>query len=153
MTALAFDPAFVARVSTARPAEMTALLLEEAIRELDVTIAAIGEKAIEKRYMASARALKIVDFLHETLDYEAGGDIAVNLDKVYRLAMARICRINPFNDVDSAKIAQRILEPQAAAWRAIDAQEQADDDMPEIKALPGLMARQARPAGQPVYAR
>ena len=143
MMNVAFDPAFVERVSTARPAEMTAMLLEEAIRSLEEAIDAIRDGEIETRFMASARAMKIVGFLHETLNYEDGGDVAINLDRVYRLAMARIGRINPFNEPSSAEAAIRVLQPQAEAWRKIDADE-VMAGAPDIETLPAIAHAQAQ---------
>ena len=145
MTAVNFDPAFVERISSARPAEMTAMLLEAAIEALKDASEAIHEGAIERRFMSSAKAMKIVGFLHETLNYEEGGDVAVNLDKVYRLAMARIARINPFNEALSAEAAIRVLTPQAEAWRRIDA-EDVMSDVPEIETLPPIAYAQASAA-------
>lgn len=143
MTALAFEPAFIERISAARPAEMTAMLLEAAIESLADSIAAIHAGEIERRFMSSAKAMKIVGFLHETLNYEDGGDVAVNLDRVYRLAMSRIARVNPFNEAHSAEAAIRVLQPQAEAWRKIDAEE-AMLDLPEIETLPGIAYAQAK---------
>jgi len=143
MTHVTFDPAFIERVSSARPAEMTAMLLEEAVRALEETIQAIETKNIERRFQSSARAMKVVGFLHEILNFEQGGDVAVNLDRVYRMAMARIARINPFNEAVSAHAAIEILKPQAEAWRAVDAEE-AMQGMPEIRTLPGVAAKAAR---------
>ncbi len=145
MNAVTFDPAFVERVSSARPAEMTAMLLEEAVRSLEETVDAIAANQIERRFMASARAMKIVGFLHEILNFEEGGDVAINLDRVYRLAMARIARINPFNETESAVAAIRVLKPQANAWRMIDAEE-ADTDLPSIETLPGVGQAAHQPA-------
>lgn len=144
MTAVAFDPAFVERIASARPAEMTAMLLEEAIKSLQEAREAAITGAVEHRFLASARAMKIVGFLHETLNFDEGGDVAVNLERLYRLTMARIARINPFNDGESALAAVRMLKPQADAWRRIDADEAAD--LPEIEALPGIAAQTARQA-------
>ena len=45
--------------------------------------------------MASARAMQVVGFLHETLNFEDGGDVALNQDKIYRIAMARITPHQP----------------------------------------------------------
>lgn len=149
MTAVSFDPAFVERISSARPAEMTAMLLEEAVKSLEESVAAIEAGAVEARFIASSRAMKIVGFLHETLNFSEGGDVAINLDRVYRMAMARIARVNPFNDSASAETAIRILTPQAEAWRRIDAEE-AMDDLPPIETLPGLAA--AKQSAQSVYA-
>ena len=140
MTTVAFDPAFIARVSAARPAEMTALLIEDAIHALEETIDAIEKQEIERRFLASARAMKVVGFLHEILNFEEGGDIAVNLDRVYRMAMARIARINPFNEAESARAAIAVLLPQAEAWRQIDTEEVAQGQL-DIQTLPGLAAQ------------
>jgi len=148
MTHVAFEPEFIQRVSAARPAEMTALLLEEAIRALEETVEAIEGNEIERRFVASARAMKIVGFLHEILNFEEGGDVAVNLDRVYRMAMARIARINPFNEALSAHAAIAVLKPQAEAWREIDAEEQ-KQGMPDIQTLPGLAASTS---GHPAHA-
>lgn len=150
MTAIAFDPAFIERVSTARPAEMTAMLLEEAVSALQESIQAVHDGAIEARYMASARAMKVVGFLHETLNFEDGGDVAMNLDRIYRIAMARITRINPFNDAESAYAAINVLRPQAEAWRELDQQEQLMGGMPAIATAPHLAANMVGP--QPMHA-
>lgn len=139
-TAIAFDPAFIQRISTARPAEMTAMLLEEAVRALQESIQAIHAGDIQDRFNSSARAMKVVGFLHETLNFEDGGDVAVNLDRIYRIAMARITRINPFNDAEAAYAAINVLRPQAEAWRELDHQESLMDDMPKIETAPHIAA-------------
>lgn len=148
MTTVVFDAAFVERISSARPAEMTAMLLEESVRALEECIEAIENNEIERRFMSSARAMKIVGFLHETLNFEEGGDVAINLDRIYRLAIARIARVNPFNEIESAVAAIRVLKPQAEAWRDVDAEE-THEDMPDIATVPGLGQR---PAPMPAYA-
>lgn len=151
MTAINFDPAFVERLSSARPAEMTAMLLEEAIKSLQDAAVAIQQGSIERRFNSSAKAMKIVGFLHETLNYEDGGDVAINLDRVYRLAMSRIGRINPFNEILSVEAAIRVLQPQADAWRQIDADVTLRED-PEIETLPGVAYAQSATAAVPAHA-
>ena len=59
------------------------MLYDGALAQLAQARAAIGERAIERRWQHVRRATAIVDGLQRSLDHAAGGEIARLLDRLY----------------------------------------------------------------------
>jgi flagellar secretion chaperone FliS len=109
------------RLGSASAAEMVVILFEEAIASLENAIDAIARREVERRFHASTRAMEIVACLHDSLDLERGGAVAHSLDRIYRVALARITLVNPLNSATAAREATELLEPLLDAWRRIAA--------------------------------
>ncbi len=109
-------------IMTASPARLVAMLFDRAIASLNEAIEAIKAGDIERRWNANRRAIEVVAHLAMTLDMEKGGQIAQNLDQLYRFVLSLLPQIDLRNDVRPAEDAIRILEPLRVSWHELSGQ-------------------------------
>lgn len=103
-------------VMTASPARLVAMLFDRAISSLKEAVRAIEAGEIEARWRANTRATDIVSHLALTLDMERGGEIAANLDDLYRFILERLPAIDIHNDAQTAHDMIALLEPLRRSW-------------------------------------
>ena len=104
---------------TASPAQLVVMLIEKATASLHEAIAAIEAQQIEERWRANKRAMEIINHLDLTLDMEQGGEIAVNLRRLYTFALRRLADVDFNNDTQAARDVIKLLEPMLASWREL----------------------------------
>lgn len=107
------------QIMTASPARRVAMLLDKAISCLNDALRAIEAGDIEARWRANKRAMEIVECLWGTLDMEKGGEIAANLDKLYKFLLVHMPDIDIHNDPKPARDAISILDPLRRSWHAV----------------------------------
>ncbi len=106
---------------TLAPARQIVLLYDGAIRRIKEARQAIERRAIEERHVAVGKAAAIIDALHACLDYERGGEIARNLDRLYTYFGIRLQRINLKDDVEACdELIERLGELRASWARIAD---------------------------------
>lgn len=88
------------QVLNASPAERIVLAYDGAIRFLMAARRAVEEKNIEERYLNNKKAVNLISYLMETLDMERGGDIAVNLRRLYVFMLRRLIDVDLKNSVE-----------------------------------------------------
>jgi flagellar protein FliS len=129
---------------TAHPAMGTRLVIlmyDGAIGALNKALAAIEEGDLEGRCKAVNMALDILTQLCMSLDHDQGGQVAGNLDKLYRFMIARLARTNLLNDPEPAREVLQLLDPLYQAWRTLDQQIAAGYARPDsIPAKPEIRA-------------
>lgn len=133
-------------VMTASPAKLVALLYERAIGSLKAVVRAIEADDIESRWKANKKAIDIVSHLLMTLDIERGGNIAANLDQLYRFMLTRLTQVDIRNDAQIARDVINLLEPLHESWKQLAAQ--GTEMPPEAPKVPDYASAQERPAGQ-----
>lgn len=106
-------------VMTASPAKLVAMLYGKAIGALREAIEAIRAGDIERRWRANATAQEIVAHLYGTLDLDRGGDVAGNLEQLYRFMLRRLPQIDLRNDAAVAEEILGLLEPLARSWEEL----------------------------------
>ena len=113
----AADRYLVERVSTASPAELTAMLydgcvgaIKGAVRLLDA-----GEHLGARPKLLKAQ--EIVLHLRTTLNHEAG-ELAANLEALYTYAWTKLVDANVQRSSAAAQEALDVIEPLQQAWRA-----------------------------------
>ena len=69
-----------------------------------------------------AKACRILAGLQGSLDYERGGDIAVNLGQLYGYSIRKLfaANVNLDNAPDNVAEVKSLLEPIAEAWETMD---------------------------------
>ncbi|MBX6323215.1 MAG: flagellar export chaperone FliS, partial [Rhodospirillaceae bacterium] len=90
------------QLNGASPALLVAMLIEKAIVSLKEAIRAIEANDVQARWQANNRASEIINHLWLTLDTEAGGEIAQNLDRLYRFMMNHLVKVDLRNDPQPA---------------------------------------------------
>ena len=107
------------QIMTASPARLVAMLFEKAISCLNEAIRAIEAGDIQARWKSNSRAMEIINHLLTTLDMDKGGDIAKNLDQIYRFMLARLPQVDINNNPAPARDVIGLLEPLRRSWQVV----------------------------------
>lgn len=122
MTKNAADKYQVQQIMTASPARLVAMLFDKAISSLHEAIRAIEAGNVEARWRANGRAMEIVSHLWATLDMEKGGQIAANLDQLYKFMLERLPDVDLHNNPGPARDVIGLLEPLRKSWHTVASQ-------------------------------
>jgi flagellar protein FliS len=106
---------------TLAPLTQIVLLYDGAIRRIKEARQAIEERRVKDRYTAVEKAGAIVDALHAALDHERGGEIAVQLDRIYTYVGFRLQRVNLDDDPAICDELVARLGELRASWAQIAA--------------------------------
>jgi len=130
---------------TASPVKLVFMLYDKAIVSLKEAIRAIEAGEIEARWKANTRAIEIVAHLRGTLDHERGGEISVNLDRLYGFILSLLPKVDFNNDAKTAQTVIDLLSPLRDSWRELAAM--GDAPMKEAARIAAQMP--AAPANGP----
>lgn len=101
---------------TASPARLVVMLYDRAIQSLNDAIKAIEAGDIERRWKSNKNANEIITHLAMTLNFEQGGEIALNLNDLYRFMLRTLVNVDVRNDPQAARDVIKLLEPLRASW-------------------------------------
>lgn len=107
------------KVEGASPHQLVKILFDELLLAMDATAIAMrgGDRA--KAFQKQTRALTLLHALETSLDFEKGGEIAMNLAVIYREARRRMLAAVAENDADKVLSARSIINDIAEAWSQI----------------------------------
>ena len=103
-------------VQSASKEKILLMLYEGAIRFMKQAIAAIEKRDIAGRGMNVGRAYDIVMELNNTLNFEAGGDLAKNLEQLYMFVTDQLTQANIKNDKVPLEHALKTMETLYSGW-------------------------------------
>ena len=106
-------------VMEADPHKLIQLLLEGALTRLSMAKNFIEQKNYEAKNEKIGRAIDIVCALQESLDHDKGGDVSVNLERLYDYMSRRLFDANRLNDVDIINEVMSLLLEVKAGWEGI----------------------------------
>ena len=109
------------RVEGADSHELVAILYDELLKALDAMSVAISRGDYVQRGERQSKALRLISGLEMGLDYEKGGEIAIDLAKVYREARRLVIAAGRENDGEKIVQAREMLGGIADAWGQIRA--------------------------------
>jgi flagellar protein FliS len=135
------------QILSASPAKLVAMLLDRAIGSLHEAVRAIEAGEIEARWRANERAIEIINHLWMTLDLEKGGEIAANLDRLYRFMLARLPEVDIHNNPGPARDVIGLLEPLRRSWHTVA--ERTKGPAPVGQATPAGQSAAKRPGEEP----
>ena len=115
-TSEAADRYLVERVSTASPAELTAMLFDACVASIKGAVRLLTEGDALGARPKLLKAQDIVMGLRTTLNHEAG-ELAGNLEALYTYAWGRLVDANVHRDAAAAQEALEVMEPLQQAWR------------------------------------
>ncbi|ABQ66583.1 flagellin-specific chaperone FliS-like protein [Rhizorhabdus wittichii DC-6] len=107
------------RVEGASPHRLIGILFEELMKALEIMTAAQRAGMTAKAIDRQARASNILLALETSLDYRNGGEIAVNLAKIYREARRLVRLGGRDNQPELVDRARSYLAEIVEAWEAI----------------------------------
>lgn len=107
------------QIKTATPLQLVCMLYDGAIKFANLALAGIREKNIEKKTVNIIKTEKIVNELRNSLNFEKGGEIAVNLDKLYDFMFTYLIEANSNDDEKKLMHVIKMLEMLRESWYAI----------------------------------
>jgi flagellar secretion chaperone FliS len=113
------DTDLAARIDSATPHALVALMYERLIESLDVLSATIAQGRTIKNSDHSGRASAILVALQTSLDQEKGGALANTLSEIYRAMGARLSRVIAEQDSDLLSELRDGLATVAEAWMQV----------------------------------
>jgi len=106
-------------VNDANPHRLVQMLLEGVLGKLAVAKGLIIRGDIANKGEIISQAMAIVGGLRSSLDMEAGGELAANLDDLYEYIERRLLLANLNNDVDIVVEVAELLSKIKSGWDAI----------------------------------
>ena len=103
-------------VQSRTPLELVTMLYDGALRFMAVARDAIVRKDIPARRDALNRTMAIISELQSALNLEAGGEVAVDLDRLYEYASVRLLDAAMRNDIGPVDEVRRIFEILRDGW-------------------------------------
>ena len=106
-------------VEAASPHKLIQMLFEGALSRIALAKHFMHEKNIAKKGENISSAIGIIAGLQGSLDFEAGGEIAKNLDALYNYMMNALMQANISNDEEKLDNITQILIEIKSAWDSI----------------------------------
>lgn len=103
----------------ATPLDLIIMLYDGAIESLNKAATSITMKETQIKIKHINRAVAIIDELNRSLNFEAGGEIANNLQELYLYMMKELTLANLRNDIGKINHVESILKELVTAWRHI----------------------------------
>ncbi|QUN06850.1 flagellar export chaperone FliS [Shewanella yunxiaonensis] len=108
-------------IAVASPHRIIQLMFNGALERLAQCRYAIEQNNLEAKALYISKSVGIITGLKSSLNMEAGGDIAGNLDRLYDFSLRKITEANINNDPQALDDVSAILREIKEAWDAIPA--------------------------------
>ncbi|HAS17887.1 MAG: flagellar export chaperone FliS [Nitrospirae bacterium GWA2_42_11] len=118
-TAYALNAYTQSKTAVASPVDLVIMLYDGAIDYLDKAATAVNMKETKEKIKYIDKTVAIIDELLKSLNLEAGGEIAVNLQDLYIYMMRELTMANLQNDAEKIKHVESLLRELVSAWRQI----------------------------------
>jgi flagellar protein FliS len=107
------------QVESSTPIERIAMLYAAGVQAMTTAADAMRRQDIPARRTAMNRAMGVIAELQNTLDFERGGPIADELDRLYSYILTRL--LDALTEQDAAPIdeARSLLRTLADAWQQL----------------------------------
>ena len=128
-------------IQTSSPTKLVVMLYEGAIRFLREAVSAIQSKNLDRKRQSLDRAVAIVQHLNSTLDMDKGGEVAVDLNKLYSYITTRILDGSIKLETAPLEEAIKLLNTLLTGWEELVKKEQTN------AVPPALLAQQAAKSG------
>ena len=104
-------------VKTANRGQVLLMLYEGAIQHVKRAILAIDKKDIAGKGVSIGKAHDIINELMNTLDFEVGGQVAIDLDRLYHFMTEQLVKANLESSKDPLVQVQKLLETLLSGWK------------------------------------
>lgn len=123
------------QAQTASRVQLVVMLYEGVLRFCALAEVATRAGDIEARHTNLVKAEAIIAELAGTLNYEAGGDLAANLGRLYDYCYRRLVEANIQQDAAMIAEVRGLIAELLEAWREIARQEQAAVAAPQLTSI------------------
>ena len=108
-------------VKTANRGQILIMLYEAAIKHVKKASECIDRKDISGKGQSIIKVHDIINELNNTLDFEVGGQIAKDLERLYMFMTDQLVKANLENKKEPLQQVQNLLETLLEGWRvAVD---------------------------------
>jgi flagellar protein FliS len=107
------------KAATANRVELIQMLFDGLIDNFNMAKGHIQHKNIVEKGRALQRASRILVSLKGALDFEKGGELAMNLNELYAYVIRRIIHINAQNDLEALAEVHSLMSEIREAWREL----------------------------------
>lgn len=107
------------QVRSSSPLELVVLLYDAALRATANAVDAMQRKDIPARRESMSKALAIISELQSTLNLDKGGDVAVQLDRLYSWMTDSLVQATVQQDATPIHDVRRVLETLRDGWSQI----------------------------------
>lgn len=124
-------------VNGANPHQLIAMLFDGALIAVSTALLNMNSGNIAEKGQAVSRAIMIIESgLRASLNKDAGGTIAVNLDALYEYMSNRLLLANMHNQPEMLEEVHRLLLELKEAWAGIDKAKPVlqEADLPQVPA-------------------
>jgi flagellar protein FliS len=104
-------------VKTANPGQILIMLYESAIKNVKLAAVAIDKKDIPAKGKHIGKVHDIINELTATLNFEVGGDIARNLERLYNFMVEQLVKANMESSKEPLVTVQKLLETLLDGWK------------------------------------
>lgn len=111
------------KVLTASPLELVALAYEGAIEAVREARVHVREKRIRERSRAITKAQALIHELQSSLDFKQGGELSVQLARLYHYMQRRLMDANFQQAEPPLEEVENLLETLRESWRQLADQE------------------------------
>ena len=112
-------------VQSSSPLGLVVMLYDGAIKFVLEAREAIARNDVRARTNAVSRALAIVAELQNTLNLKEGGEVGLELDRLYSYVSARLLDVTAKADDEAAKEVHKLLSTLRDGWSQIATQQPA----------------------------
>ncbi len=109
-------------VTTASKEQVLIMLYEAAIKYVKKAAECCQKNDFAGKGQAVGKAHDIINELNNTLDFEVGGEIAKNLERLYMFMIDQLTKGNMENDATKFQSVQKLLENLLEGWKGAIAQ-------------------------------
>lgn len=104
-------------IKTANRGQLLIMLYEAAIQNIKKAQFCLDKKDIAGKGTAIGKAHDIINELLNTLDFEVGGKIAEDLERLYNFMTEQLVQANIENSKECLKSVQKLLETLLDGWK------------------------------------
>jgi flagellar protein FliS len=106
--------------ASASPHRLIQMLFNGALEKISVAKGSMERGEIAKKGQNIGWAISIIEGLRTSLDKDAGGEIAANLDSLYNYMEERLFFANAENNVEILDEVTKLLKTVKTAWDEVD---------------------------------
>lgn len=104
-------------IATANRGQILIMLYEAAIRNVKKASIAIDKKDLKSKGECIGKAHDIINELTNTLDFNVGGKIATDLERLYSFMTEQLVKANLQNSKEPLETISKLLETLLSGWR------------------------------------
>lgn len=119
MYAPALDTYRRQQVETASPMQLVRMLYDAMLESTQQAKSSLEAKDYEEAHNRLLHAQRIVEELDHALDMDTGGEVALNLRRLYDFLLQRLTYVNITKSMSALEDTEAVMEEMHAMWMSV----------------------------------